>query len=705
VTLLIGSVFGDCVADLEPLAGQAWAAGVDALEIRIDTFRETLSALNEFLRKHENRTWLVTCRSQREGGYFAGDPADTVHRVLQAAEGTGAWVDVELAVWRGKRQLQADLRRHLDRDPRVRIVLSSHTDGPPPQPLSGLIEEVLQTHPQSIAKIAFDARHIADSFPAIDATHRFGDRVIAIAMGESGAWTRLLAKKLGAFATFASIDQPTAPGQWGIDELGHTFGWDRINRETKIFGVVGDPVAHSLSPQLFNHWFRVHGINAMYVPLRVESDRGGLAGFLADCKRRPWLGLAGLSVTIPHKESALHWAGPNADPMSREIGAANTLILEGTSHTAYNTDCYAAVDSLGAALGRTRSELNGLTVDVLGAGGSARAVCYGLSEMGCRINVFARTPSHTDDFGRWGVSVHDWAERTSSTSEIVINCTPIGMWPHTVESPMPPDSLHHRRLVYDLIYRPLESRLLADAREAGVATLGGLDMFVRQAATQFALWTGVNADTAAARDLLETRMQAMQQKRSVALIGARGSGKSSVGKLLAKLLDMPHVDTDDMVVASTGRTIREIFEQEGEAGFRDLESHAVRSVLAMAPAVISLGGGALLDPQNVSTIRNAALIVGLTAPADVLVERVLRDPHSAYQRPPLTSSPSSTEMEEILKAREPLYRAAADFIVDTAELEPADVAQQVLYWYLHRDDAETVFAKGLSRRSRPNGGK
>ncbi len=704
MTHLIASTFAETVHELDVLSALAWDAGADVVEVRIDTFRDDLARLNQFLRKHIDRTWLITCRSQAEGGRFPGDGEEAAFRALEAGKGTVVWLDVELAAWRASSGLRSKVMSHLHVPTSTKLILSGHFFEGVPADLRGVVDEALREGPQVVAKIAYAGFHIADGFLALDLMHRFGRRVIAICMGEAGAWTRVMAKKLGAFATIASLPKtkPTAPGQWSVEEVREDFHWDRIDSGTKVFGVAGDPIAHSLSPRLFNHWFRENNYEAVFVPFRVGADRGGLVQFLGECEARPWLALSGLSVTIPHKVEALKFAGDGADPMSRAIGAANTLVLGEAVRAAYNTDCYAAVDSLAAALQQStgegeapaqprlagrlalpsaRSALAGLTVDVLGAGGAARAVCYGLAEMGCSITAFARTGRDVQDFERWGVVVRKWDERVNSSAEVLVNCTPVGMWPMVADSPMPAKTLQGRRLVFDLIYRPPQTKLLAEAAAAGRRTLSGLDMFVRQAATQFALWTGITPDTKGAYEMLKAALQSeAHSQTSVALIGARGSGKTTVGALLAKLLGVTHVDSDEMVMAAAGKSIKEIFETEGEAGFRRRESAAIRNAIAMTPAVISLGGGAVLDPRNVEAIRGVARVVWLTAPADVLARRMSQDPQSCAHRPPLTSADPPTDIAELIRVREPLYRTAADFIVDTSQLDAAEMARRIVEW-------------------------
>lgn len=690
MTLLIASAFARTVQELRTLVGRAGDEGVGVIEARVDTFGEDPARLNGFLRKCADQIWLITCRSKSEGGFFPGDSIDAARWAGEAVQGTNAWIDIELAAWRASGELRTQLKRHLDANPTARLLISAHFLDAMPANLASVVDEALREGPQVIAKVAYRGEHISDSFEALDLMHRYGPRVIAICMGEAGAWTRVLARKLDSFATFAALpgSASTAPGQWTVQELRENFDWERIGEHTQVFGVAGDPVAHSLSPRLFNHWFKQHNIDAVFLPFRVGADRGGLSQFLAKCTARPWLNMRGMSVTIPHKVEAMKWAGDAADPMSRGIGAANTLVLGDAGRAAYNTDCYAAVDSLAAALGRRRNELAGLAVDVLGTGGAARAVCYGLAEMGCRVTAFARTPRETDDFEHWGVAVRAWPDRVQSTGEIVVNCTPVGMWPNIAESPMPVDALRGRKLVFDLIYRPLETRLLKDAIVAGCRTLGGLDMFVRQAATQFALWTGQTSDMEGAFRMLEMWLECDSHRTTlrngVALIGARGSGKTTVGRLLAGLLGVRHVDIDELVISASGKSIRQIFAENGEEEFRRLESEALSlSAATVVPQVISMGGGAVMDLANISQVARVARIVWLAAPVDVLVERMAGDTKSPENRPSLTKHDALTEMQEVLRIREPLYRAAADFIVDTSHRESNEVARRIAEWIEH----------------------
>jgi 3-dehydroquinate dehydratase/shikimate dehydrogenase len=255
---------------------------------------------------------------------------------------------------------------------------------------------------------------------------------------------------------------------------------------------------------IHNRWFDEARVDAVYMPLRVKSGEGVASRFFDGCLARPWLDLGGLSVTIPHKAAVLEWLGDRADRTSQSIGAANTIVFRNDGVSGFNTDVQAATASLCAALNRRPAELAGLTVDVLGTGGAARAVLSGLRDFGASVTVYGRSPERTRSIAhQFHAAPASWSERSTRTGEVVINCAGVGMWPDVDGAPLNVEQLTGSRLVFDLIYNPLETALLRNARSAGIATLNGLDMFVRQAAMQFELWTGKAPSTEQAMVLLE----------------------------------------------------------------------------------------------------------------------------------------------------------------------------------------------------------
>jgi 3-dehydroquinate dehydratase/shikimate dehydrogenase len=517
MTLLVASVAVDCVAEIELQAKRAWAGGADAVELRLDTFSGSVDELATFLHAHQNRQWIITIRSIAEGGGSTDEPLERARKLAAIVGDNQAFVDFEYVDWSAG-DVRAKFARFCDVEGTSRLILSTHD-------FSGRVPTLLESETtKSLGekvicfKMAYRANGIGDSFAALDQLHALADmerpasKCTTIAMGEEGLWTRVLAKKLGAFASYCSLGDETAAGQLTLDEMVNRYRWHSINSETRVFGVIGDPVAHSMSPMLFNHWFDTAEINAVYFPLNVCGSFDELARFLDDCRMRDWLHIGGFSVTIPHKTSALQWVGDCADPIAKSIGAVNTLSFRDGEVTAHNTDRDAAVSAMIDGLGVTKGECSHMTIDVLGAGGVARAVMHGIHELGCKMTVYGRTIERTQSLAKlFDARARSWDRRVDRSGDVVINCTNLGMWPAVDDTPLPAESLRGCQLVYDMVYNPIETQLLCDAKRAGLCTISGLEMFLRQAAMQFQLWTGQSPDMNNAKSIIESELARRKQ--------------------------------------------------------------------------------------------------------------------------------------------------------------------------------------------------
>ena len=321
--------------------------------------------------------------------------------------------------------------------------------------------------------------------------------VIALGMGLAGLSTRVLSLSRGALLTFGSLRRgaESAAGQPTIDELRNLFRVQRLSRETEVYGVIGNPVGHSRSPRIHNRALGVTGRDGVYLPFPVEDVGRFVEEMVRPATRRIDWRLRGLSVTIPHKVAIMACLD-RIDETAQRIGAVNTVVVEGAELHGYNTDVSGAMRPLEALV-----ELKGARVAVIGAGGSARAICYGLQQRGAAVTLYARDEAKArvlaDEFSAAVAPLGQFAGNV----EDVINCTPLGMHGHSEgESPLPAESLRGVGLVYDLVYTPEETRLLREARAAGIRTLGGLEMLIGQAAEQFRLWTGQEAPLDAMRE-------------------------------------------------------------------------------------------------------------------------------------------------------------------------------------------------------------
>jgi len=512
MTLLVASFSADKVESVHVHAERAWAGGAEAVEIRIDGFTGDVRTLAEYLRGHADRKWIVTCRGHDEGGH-SRVPAESRLAILgEATRGTNACVDFEAAAWKEAGINKWGMDRGTNRPPgdMPALILSRH-DLSGARPRADDIRAVPGEVDGAVGKLAYSPGHINETFAALDLMRGHGGRAAVAAMGEDGTWTRVLAKKLGSFASYCALSRgsETAPGQLTLAEMVQTYRWTDLDSSTRVFGVLGDPVAHSMGPVLFNAWFAAAGINAVYLPLRVGPGKESVSRFLDSCGERPWLDVGGFSVTRPHKPAARRWAGASADRAASVIGAVNTLVFRGGRVSAFNTDCYAAIDSITDALGCARRELGRMHVDILGTGGAARAVVAGLRELGSETTVYGRSLEKAAALtGSFGCTSAPWETRLQRTGEIVINCTNLGQWPAVDDSPLAVGSLAGCKLVFDLVYNPLATRLLEDAAAAGAVALGGLDMFIRQAAVQFELWTSESPDVKLGRELVADRIVA-----------------------------------------------------------------------------------------------------------------------------------------------------------------------------------------------------
>ena len=288
------------------------------------------------------------------------------------------------------------------------------------------------------------------------------------------------------------------------------YRYESITAATRIYGVVADPVAHSLSPVVHNAALAVAGIDAVYLPFRVPAEQ--LDEFLSAASRWP---LAGLSVTIPHKEAVLKHTA-HADDLVKSIGAANTLSFAADGITAANTDAIAAVESLVAALqGDERETSDGLglkTTLVLGAGGAARAVAFGLKKKGVEVTVTSRTADRAKKIAaEVGCKSVEWAARHRMPYDGIVNATPVGMHPNDDESPYDKEHLRPYMVVFDTVYNPENTLLIKEARSAGCRTVTGVEMFVRQAAIQYRIWHGAEPPPQVMREALKRATASAKQ--------------------------------------------------------------------------------------------------------------------------------------------------------------------------------------------------
>jgi 3-dehydroquinate dehydratase/shikimate dehydrogenase len=458
---------------------EAAKRGASMMELRMDF----LAKAADFKRLVANRPCplVATVRRPQDGGRWHGTEEERLMLLRQAIVGGFDWVDLET-------DIADQVRRFKD----VKRIISYHNLREVPEDLEQIHERMCKQD-ADVIKIAVTAHKPADNLRVLKLINHSPKPTVAFCMGDLGVPSRILGAKFGAPFAYAAFNKERgiAPGILSYDEMKNVYRYHRINAETRIYGVIGDPVAHSLSPLIHNAAFHSLGVNAVYVPFRVP--RLHLEEFLKQFDRLP---VYGYSVTIPHKEAAAGLA-MEKDAAVELTQAANTLIRrEEGGFAAFNTDYQAARDSLAANLpplpDGSPGSLAGRSVLLLGAGGAARAVAHALHREGAILSITNRTPEKTQLLAEEvGCRAIDWAARHSVICDTLVNCTSVGMHPNVDENPIHPSFLKPGLVVMDAVYTPETTLLVKEARSRSCHVLTGVDMFVRQAALQFELFTGL----------------------------------------------------------------------------------------------------------------------------------------------------------------------------------------------------------------------
>jgi 3-dehydroquinate dehydratase/shikimate dehydrogenase len=440
----------------------------DIVELRLDCLEsdDFIADLDQLLARL-SLPLILTYRPSEQGGY----------RVLNQDQRETFWnTDLQTLC-----DVEADLALTASVDP-GRMIVSHHDFSGVPDDLEQIYER-LAALPARIVKIAVQANDITDCihiFKLLDRARSEQRELIAIAMGNAGIATRILGPSRGAFLTYGSLedDSATAPGQVNARQLRSVYHVDEITDETMICGLIGMPVVHSVSPHMHNAAFAAGGIDGVYLPLEVRDVETFMKRMVHPSTRKLDWNLRGLSVTAPHKSSVmrlLDWVDKDA----QEIGAVNTVVVEDGRLHGYNTDVYGLIEPLLERVG----SLRGLSVAVIGAGGAARAAVWASQREQAKVVLFARAPNKARSLSEaFDVPCEQLSTASFAGYDVVINATP--------QSPANAEQLRSAGLVYDLIYNPVETEFMKEARAAGCQTLGGLPMLVAQARRQFEFWTG-----------------------------------------------------------------------------------------------------------------------------------------------------------------------------------------------------------------------
>jgi 3-dehydroquinate dehydratase/shikimate dehydrogenase len=465
--------------------------GAQLVELRLDYLR-TPADLKRLLADRPCPV-IITCRRTQDGGLWYKSEDERLMLLRQAIASGVEWVDLE-----------EDTAAKIPRFGRTKRIVSYHNFEETPKDLEA-IHERLSKQNADVVKIATMAKEPHDNLRMLELVRKASKKVqtVGLCMGDIGMPSRILAGMFDAPWTYATFNESRelAPGQLSFQQMVDIYHYDRIHDDTEVFGVVADPVGHSLSPIIHNAAFRQCAMNRVYVPFRVPAEH--LASFLTDA---PKLGVKGLSVTIPHKEAAMKLL-THLDPSARAVGAVNTIVWDKSEATGYNTDYPAAIDSLEAALGglgATPSPVTGKVALVLGAGGAAKAVAHVLHDKGAEVVISNRTSERAQKLAEEeGCGAADWTDRYGVDPDILVNCTPIGMHPNVEQTPYDKHSLKPALVVFDTVYNPENTLLIKQARDQSCTVVTGVEMFIRQASMQFKLFTSREAPAQHMRETLK----------------------------------------------------------------------------------------------------------------------------------------------------------------------------------------------------------
>lgn len=448
------------------------------LELRLDYLSKPALALpkvKRFMESHPGTIVIGTCRRAASGGKFRGSVASQLDILAKTAATGCQLVDVELQTVSKCKPGQLQKLRT-----RAGVILSFH-DFRATKKLDETLEKML-AYPADFYKIVSTATTLSDNVTLIKFLAREGDRhsLVSMCMGEQGIISRVLGVRAGSVFTFASAGagQETAPGQVSAQELRNVYRIEQVDVATRVYGVVGDPVAHSLSPAIMNAAFRRENVNAVYLALHAKTLKD-----LLSCIRE--IPIHGISVTMPYKEAILPHLD-NTDSHTTKIGACNTVVrAQDGKLYGFNTDAAGIV----RPLERRLNTIEGARILVIGAGGAARAAVFGLKERGAEVYIMNRSAAHTKKLAHQArARIMKRADLKKMAFDVIINATPVGMG-NSRETPLQ-DKEINTRYVFDMVYDPAETRLLKLAKERGAQVIPGIEMFVHQAARQFEIWTG-----------------------------------------------------------------------------------------------------------------------------------------------------------------------------------------------------------------------
>ncbi|OAY49600.1 bifunctional 3-dehydroquinate dehydratase/shikimate dehydrogenase, chloroplastic isoform X2 [Manihot esculenta] len=499
----------ECETAAEMLSSmeKAREEGADLVEFRIDSM--SFSHISQLHKLFQLRT-LPAIVSFRADSWNASSSEDrntsTCLQVMRLAVDLNVeFVEMDYEVASDTNMAECVYNR-----PNSKLIVSSYVNGgkPSPEKLGNLIA-CMQSTGADVIKLVINVEYITDLASVFKILAHCQVPLIALAVGSRGLISQLLGPKFGGFLVYGSLGDKTVPGMPTLFSLRHVYKLEYINAETKVFGLISNPVGHSKGPILHNPAFRHTGYNGIYVPMQVDDIKAFFRTYTGT-------DFAGFSVGIPHKEAAVGCCD-EVHPLAKSIGAVNTIVRRPTDGklVGYNTDCEASISAIEDALrerqatnggGSDASPLAGKTFVLVGAGGAGRALAFGAKSRGAHVIVFNRNYERAKSLAH-AVSgkalPYESLEKFRAEKVMILaNASAVGMEPNSDQTPVSKEALKAYELVFDAVYTPRNTRLLQEAKEVGAIVVSGLEMFIRQAIGQFRLFTGGLAPEAFMRKLV-----------------------------------------------------------------------------------------------------------------------------------------------------------------------------------------------------------
>ncbi len=454
-------------------------SGETFLEFRLDYLPDPqtgVEAIRQFLQSHPDVTVLATCRRHQNHGHFNGSIEEQLSILDDAIEAGARAIDIEVESAEAVQGPVEHLRS------KAWLILSFHNFSGTPA-LEPVLKRMTRI-PADAYKVVTTARKPSDNYRVLSLA-RSNPRtpLVMLAMGESGLATRVLSPSQGAVYTYAAPNaaEGTAPGQISARLLRQLYRVDKFSKAAKIYGVIADPVRHSISPAVHNRSFQSRRIDAVYLPFLVKPPQ--LKDFFALAVKLP---IAGFSVTIPHKQKVIRYLDA-VDPLARRIGAVNTVWRKAGKWRGTNTDVAGVLAPLKKKLNLAKA-----SVLIVGNGGAARGAAFALSDAGAKVSIVGRNLDRARALGKVTNATPLTREQAESAGfDAIVHCTPLGMYPNT-EGCFFKDKIPGE-IVFDMVYNPLETMLIKRAAALGKEVVPGLQMFLEQAAQQFEIWTGESA--------------------------------------------------------------------------------------------------------------------------------------------------------------------------------------------------------------------